>query len=644
MLFRSDTVSVTAANSIEADFSDIIKESGVGTYSIKAYVTANASEKQSVTVDSVATAENKGKIVVSQLVQVTDVKVDVTNNKITWKDTANKDVNYNVTILRPTKDELGDYTSKDNETNVGAVIVSSIDSTKREAVLPTIAENTSYKVEVVATSKTASDRIVNSNGVTSDEFFKVQKPNEPTIAPTSIEKAVKIIDINKAKLVGNKNATINYAVEVYKVEGNQTVLVNTKPVTLTKTEGQSTYETTVDGLEAGKTYKFVLTITVNGTTAKSAITSGTTTIAREAIAINNLTVNQTATEAKKGEICINGSKAYINGETIENINVFSTEYQAILNDIVKPLATGDKITVSEKNIVLNLGYEAATTTTLGGTSISGKIVEITGNRYYRTIETSGTEKAEKIVLNTGSYAVTTALNAKEVVLNGVKLQATNGTYMLKANVVNTINGSDVKVSKDTKVTPTSGTLTVVASDSNLEVSTSKALNIAISGKDDLALQQTGNITINAKLATNGTIGLTSPNATVVGNINVTIENGNIDITPATLKGIKNIIVNNVSKTETTTVVANLAATAPITTTKAVKIDDILKAYTIETEELAEVDGLTVASGKTGKEAIEFVKSLGIEEEADASIQVSAQGVITLTFAGNVTNYKVLGLK
>ena len=53
----------------------MIKE--VGTYTVKAYVEATATEKQSATVDSAATAENAGKIVVSQLAQVTDVKVDV---------------------------------------------------------------------------------------------------------------------------------------------------------------------------------------------------------------------------------------------------------------------------------------------------------------------------------------------------------------------------------------------------------------------------------------------------------------------------------------------------------------------------------------------------------------------------------------
>ncbi len=619
------TVPTTTAT---ADFTSAIKE--VGTYTVKAYVEATATEKQSATVDSATTAENAGKIVVSKLAQVTDIKVDVENNKITWKDASNKDVSYEVKVLEPEIVD-GKYTGKYVEKET----VSSVDNTKKEATLPAITANTSYRVQVVA--KNASKRVLDSEAATSNDFFTVATPDAPTVDNQSLEKAVKLTGIEKAELAGDSNAIISYAVEVYNVEGNETKLVATKAATLTKTEGQDTYETVVDGLEAGKTYKFVLTVTINGVTKKAPITSGDV-IVKNSIAINGLTVNEAATEAKQGEIYTNGTKAYINGETIENINVFSTEYQAILNDIVRSLKTGDKVTISGNNIKLELNHNASATTALGA-SIKGKTVEVIGNGYYRTLTTA--DKASKIVLGAnngrGYFAVSTALNAEEVVLEGVTLQSTVGTYTVKGNTTTTINGVVAKVSKDTKVTPTSGKLTVVASDSNLELSTNADLALEISGEKDLALRQTGSVTINAK---NGDITLTSPKATVAGNINVTIKNGELNVTADTLAGAKNVVVNN-AKGETTTVVANLKATAPFTTTAAVKVKAILDTYA-ETESLDTVSDLTVVTGKTAKEVVEFVKGLGINEEADASIEVS-DGVVTLTFEGIVTNYKVLGI-
>lgn len=629
-----DTATVpTTTATATADFTSVIKE--VGTYTVKAYVEASATEKQSATVDSTATAENAGKIVVSQLAQVTDVKVDVANSKITWKDASNKEATYKITVLEP-EVVNGKYTGK--YVIKEEVASDKVDNTKKEATLPAITANTSYRVQVVA--QNASKRILDSEAATSNDFFTVATPATPTVDNQSLERAVKLTGITKAELAGDSNATISYAVEVYNVAGEETKLVATKAVTLAKTEGQSTYETVVDGLEAGKTYKFVLTVTINGVTKKAPITSGDV-IVKNSIAINGLTVNEAATEAKQGEIYTNGTKAYINGEAIDNINVFSTEYQAILNDIVKGLKTGDKVTISGNNIKLELNHNASATTALGA-SIKGKNVEVIGNGYYRTLTTA--DKASKVVLSAtngrGYFAVSTnALNAEEVVLDGATLQSIVGTYTVKGNTTTTINGVVAKVSKDTKVTPTSGKLTVVASDSNLDLSTSATLALEISGENDLALRQTGNITINAK---NGDITLTSPKATVTGNINVTIENGELNVTADTLAGAKNVVVNN-AKGETTTVVANLKATAPFTTTAAVNINDILDVYA-ETEALDTVSELAIASGKTAKEVVDFVNGLGISKEANASIEVSNTGVVTLTFTGVVTNYKVVGLK
>ena len=58
-------------------------------------------------------------------------------------------------------------------------------------------------------------------------------------------------------------------------------------------------------------------------------------------------------------------KLILMGETIENIGVFSAEYQAILNDIVKRSKTGDKVTISGNNIKLELNHNASATTALG---------------------------------------------------------------------------------------------------------------------------------------------------------------------------------------------------------------------------------------------------------------------------------------
>ena len=78
--------------------------------------------------------------------------------------------------------------------------------------------------------------------------------------------------------------------------------------------------------------------------------------------------------------------------------------------------------------------------------------------------------------------------------------------------------------------------------------------------------------------------------------------------------------------------ANLKTTVPFTTTAAVKVKAILDTYT-ETEALDTVSDLTVASGKTAKRVVDFVKGVRSGEEADASIEIS-DGVVTLTFEGN----------
>lgn len=639
MLDVAEKAAVSSVATI--NFATTITNAGVGTYTIKAYVKGTDVAKQSAEVDSATTAENAGKIVVSQLAKVSDIKVDVAKQTITWTDNTNKDVEYTVKVLEPKKvgnNYTGEYKAMD--TNIAA---DKIDSEKKTADFSgvTLDSETSYKVEVVATANPASSRVIDSEKVISEEFFTIEQPTIGTVDTETLEKAVILKNVSKKELAGNSNATIKYEVEVYNVVGNETTRIATKEVTLVADKDDANKSNiVVNGLEVGKDYRFILKVSINGKAAESEMTD-ITNIAIDSIAISGLTVNNEATSAKQGEIKIyteNGTKkAYINGVTVEDTTKFTTEYQGILNDVVSKLSTGDKVTVNSDAITLDLNGVAGEITL--GDAIEGKTITVNGNSYYKTIKMD-TKQAEKLVLNKGCLATAAETKAKEVVVNGSTLVTdTNRAYTLKAGVEATMDGIKVKTTNgDGKVTAGSNKLTFDSSANEVEITANKALTVEFKGIDSKNVLQSGKVTVHVKEGGDVTLATTA-NTSITGNIVTDVEKGSLTITDPGLAGAKTVTVNNV-KDATTTVEANLKATAPFTTTAATKVQDILTNYKAETNEFdsAKLTTLTLASEKTAKDVVEFINGLGINADADASIEVTAAGVMTLTFEGNVSNY------
>lgn len=652
------------------------KMTKVGTYTVKAYVEGTQEKQPTATVDSTAKAD-AGKVVIIQLAQVTNIKFvhDEKTNKdyITWEDSANKEATYTVTPLYPKKANgkyTGEYTTNTDthagESDIAALTVTPDATGKKQVEVTGITPNTSYKVQIVANPKAATpQRVLASEEKESNEFYKLSIANLGT--GVASENSVKFTGIVPVTLTGNEDAEASYKMGIYSYvdngNENETKLIKTVDVTLTKTKGEGTYETVVSGLEEGKEYKFVLIATIGNVTVETAQTANPIKISKKAETITNLTVVKgiaSEEDAKAGEISYtaNATKAYINGKEI-TVADYTTEFKNMLNDVIAPLAEGDKVTVTADTIEVKLGASGLATTTLGtdeirDSSLKGKKLVLVGNDAWRTVVTKAGDnnKLAEIVLKAENgkealFTVGAELNAEKVTLNGIKLKETaNKTYTLAAGAANVINSINVTASKDTVVTMAAGKISAKASDSNLNVvnNTGAALEVAILGDNNLDLKQTGKITITSST---GNITVSSPKATVTGSITANVENGTLNITGDTLTGAQKVTVVNkkdANHSETTTVNAKLAASAPVAMS-AVVVKDYSE---LTLDEMKAVTGLTAndVTEENIASIVSFINSLGLKEEDSAKVSVTGEDLktITIEIKGNVTSYTVPGLQ
>ena len=642
-----------------------------GTYTVKAYVEGTSTNQPSATF---ASTGDDGKIVIETINAVKNVKFvanedDKTEGTITFED-SQKDIDYTVEMLYPQYDANNKFTGEYKttpSTNGGISAISAPvvnpDNAKEYTVTGLVA-NVAYKVRVTATPKTVTPqrRVAAETPAESEQFYHLNI-GTPTIKIDSVNSATYTLAPITVKGLDSEKATYQAKVYSYVVseDGNEesTTLVKTQNVTLEEIKGSTNCTAEVTGLEAGKTYKFVLVATLGNEKVED-VQTGIKVTAKVAPAINGLVVDNTVTDvkdAKKGFITL-GSKYFIDGTEIDPTD-YTTEFQALLADLAVGLVDGDKVTVSTDTIKVELGATGSASSTFGTNGVlKEKTLELVGNNAYRTVAIAATDdnKAKEVKLSSNSngvglFTISAELNAEKVTLNNVDVkESANGTYTLAAGRKSTINNVEATGSRDTVMTVENDTneitLTAKASASNLTFNNvaKTTLNITIDGNADLALPQTGSITVTS---TEGNVTISSDNATVSGNITANVENGILDVTANTLTGTKAVTVTNKKDTtnnETTTVTAKLKTKPVYEISANTEIKDYTKTDAEGNDSLDDLESAVTLGTAEIEEVAAFINSLGIPEEAKATVEVDSNGIITITVKGNVSGLRLSGLQ
>lgn len=680
----TEKVTVPAsANSVETSvFADMNDKTG--TYTVKAIVDGSTTNQPSDIYDS-KNNEN-GTTTVSSLAKATNIKVSEVEDQYTgtkteivsWDYAGKEEVTYTLQYKEHTVDNW------DTPTEIE-------DLTEKKIELDDLSldDNKIYDLRVVTSLKEADNKKIPS---TSDEkqVFVLNLASAGTIEKTS--NSIKLTEVTPLTLTGKgtnakENLVTTYRVKVWYSEDSdnhtESNCIITKDIVLNKEANKATYESEViEGLEPKTSYYVEVYAVYDGVMSNAVARTVKTNFKEIPI---NFTVDKTITTPTDGKIkIVDSTHAFIGKEDVTNTQVFSSEYQAILNNVVSKLATGDKVKVSGNNVEIEL---AEVTDSVAFGDLKGLNVSIKGNINYRTISNTNTEgkdetKANSIVLKDGLFTVSTALEANTVTVNNAKIKSTVGKYVVSSNTTSNINNVDVKATvANAEIAPTAGTLTVTPSNSSLEITDNTTGNLAVNFTGDATntAVQSGNVSVASK---EGDVTITANNANITGNITanvkagdlvidantnysitgkvtVTIEDGEVDLSDPTLSGAKAVTVVNVNDpkadpaiAESTVVTGILKNKAPFTTTAAIDIrkytDDDTTVTGVDT---TEVDAIINAEEKAAaKEELyanvkTFINNLGISDKADATIEIEedVNGVqtVTVTFDGNV-NYTFNG--
>ena len=511
-------------------------------------------------------------VTVTPLTSVTDLKfgVDINNNsKLSWKTSHNKfDIKGYEAKVAYYDQTTKDYKDFDTVSAISTATASQSndDPTVMEIVgngsstLTEIAANTLYKAQVVVEAKT-SHKLSEANSLptVSKEFFKVEKPGVVSNIATESTATLEL-STSKGKVSG-KDAT--YKVEIYtvneeeasgKTEARYNGPISTQDVSVNSSSGR--FEIT--GLTENTKYAIRLTATVQGVDGTVEGKSQFVELDKTKKAmfdIINKEVVTSGTDTRDGKICYSGS----NIVSIDGVDYNTNDYVGLkkVYDIVKELQDGDKITYSPETpneVSITIGTINTQTARTLPAAVKGMKVNVTGNSYNQTLKATSTKEPEEVVITgaeNGSLDITT-LVANRIVLNNatVKTKASQEVIIAEGAEVNFTSAQYVaSASKETPVVVDTHTISIVTTDvnsnNNLEFKdVVGGLEITFNGEGTTATEQSGKVVVTGK----GDITVDPNGLKVSSAIEVTTEDGDVDISDSKLEGAQTV---NVARTDTT---------------------------------------------------------------------------------------------
>ena len=559
----------------KVDFSEFMDKAGA--YKVSVAVKGNV-DGSSQTSESTTSSE----VTVSALKAVENLTLqndDNGNVVLTWSNPNGKDDFKNYSI------ELYSLDTDGNPNHVSTI--SPCKNEENKVSVPGIsANNTIYVAKVQVMAKDNQMATINSDIVTSNQFFKVEAPNanQATLGSTSIK-----FTIANPIQIPNKTATYKMEVYTYNAESVETPTIpkftykTTKDVTLDENN-----QITVDGLDPTTQYGFRLVATVDGSEVKSGFSGVITTLP----AFNSVTIG-TLDDAKKegsNKVAVEGSTIWISGVPYDTTTIDALQAE---KDVIAGLKAGDVVTMNDEvtNVTIVLAGRASGTDDIRtfGTSLANATVDITNNDFDKTL--TGTFKSLTLRGNseTAGFNVDGVSSTSPIVLNnGAEVTSSaNKNYKVVAGATANINGLIVTTTQDVTLTADANKNLVVdanttANDLTFENSTEGSATIEFRGAADNTSEQRGTITIKT---TGGSVKVSSYKPTspdeAVGGVNISAEmkvevtNGTVDIQDPSLTGNKTVTVsvdNDEEKEIDSTVIALAKTKAPAQFNKTVLKD------------------------------------------------------------------------
>ena len=513
-----------------------------GFYYIEVITEASANKSAS---DSYKSPE----LEVTQLKPVKDLKyVGGLSDNITWNNEEYKDLD--TSVFSKVSFEVKASAESDS-----ASVADANNKTDTKATMSTITDGVIYTVEATVEEKNLIGYI-DSEAVASEPFFTLGTTTVDTIGNTTITlKEVPDIKVN------DKSATyIVELIEYYKGTAGKVV----EGEKLTRECSVVDGKLVIPNLKAGTMYQFRLTCkTADGTTATTDWypTTQITTLPE----ISKLKVAKLEVDLESNGIYSDGSSRVVimdsNGNKVEYKSTDYSDTSTLFENIaiaISGLEDNDVVTLdSDKNtleITFNNEKESPEARTLG--DLSAYSVTLNNGSTRRKLTMS---KAKDLTLKSGLYdltGVTTGIETGYITCNnGVDVtNVTTNKLKILANAEVTIDGVVVKPSVDTfmKYTSSSNTLDISMTKEQNNITISNNLkaklvvNFETSSRPESITQQLGSITI----VNGGDVTVTAKtSSTAAGSVeatmNITVTDGNVDLTEKNISGgSKTITVNN----------------------------------------------------------------------------------------------------
>lgn len=587
---------------------------------------------------------------VSQLNPVSNIKFEINKDGayvLSWENSNKEFDDYTVTLTK------WDTTTEDYV--AAGISATGISKENTTATIPaTMTKDLLYKATITVNSDPNQFKVNDSEAVTSEAFFVI---SSASLTLNKVDETSVTYDLTPV-VVSGSDAVATYKVTVYEAYNDSTLLnpdnykeIGTRDVQVVEDE-DGTKHIVIDGLTQGKKYAFKLIANIGDITGESIpvddVTKGIET-KKTTPAISGLTIDKTLTAPVAGKIKVNNDgTVFVGTQTITLSENYTDEFKAAISDVVSKLETGDIVTVTNDKVTLELDSETRYALELGD-SVEGKVLEIVGNNYQKTISTS--KELSKVLVNTGIFDITGA-KTEEIIL-------TPGADVIDT----TVAGRDFTVAGFSPVTI-----------NEVKVNTEKEVTLNVKGKE--LTVKTTNATNNNNLtfvnepngrvdgdeaiisfvaeglssAYTGTIEIQSiggevtvkQNSVALENVDltVTVKNGTVDMTDFNGETVKTTV-----KVEEGNTASTLTVTAKKESPIALAGVEI-KDYTgTSVEDMNKVTGITgnVVTEANIAEVIEFINSFGLKDTG-ATLTVSADSAeVIINFSEESTGGEVKGL-
>ena len=567
----------------KVDFKTQIEKGKAGTYKVSVIVKGEndgSSESSEPTVSE--------EVTVSALKSVENLTLkndDDGNPILTWTNPNGKDdfASYKIDL----------YYLDENGEEKSAGSVTPCENEENKVSVPVLANNIIYYAKVTLLAKDGQMAVVDSETVTSNQFFRVQAPTSlnATIGSTSIK--FKINPIN----IPNKEAT--YKIEVYdynsESEKNPTIAEFGNCVSKDVTIDKDGY-VTVDGLTPTTKYGFRLVATVDGNDVQSGYSDVITTLpVFDSVTVGKL---EDAKKENSNKVAVEGDYIWMNGASYNTDAYHIYELQPA-KAVIESLQEGDVVTMNDDAtdvslVIFGKANETGSETRDFKETFQNAAVDITNNNFDKAL--AGTFKSLTLrgTTESGFNVDGVTMKADEqgsanpiVLTNNVEVTASTKAvdYKIEAGATVTINDIQVTTAEDVTLTANVGKNLVVNANETANDLTfvnlqdrngnNSPATIEFKGASDNSSEQKGTITIKT---TGGSVKVSSNQengVNVSAAMKVEVTNGTVDIQDPSLTGNKTVTVsvdNDEEKEIDSTVIALAKTKAPAQFNKTVLKD------------------------------------------------------------------------